>query len=144
MATSKRAARKCFTERVICHSRSALLVSYAKKPVARLGAAPHVNALNPPPGHHVVMDWLKAAYFAPLRLIAAVMRLYVANRRRVAAGLARPWAKSAMTGAIMITAFAWLAIWLFAGEEHRDRLSEAIKNFWSTTRDITAPHSDAQ
>ncbi len=99
--------------------------------------------LTPPPGHYAAMDWLKSAYFAPFRLIAAGMRLYVANRRRVAAVMARPWVKSAMTSAILLTAVAWLAIWLFAGEEHRGRLGEAIRDFWSTTRDVTAPSSEA-
>jgi hypothetical protein len=89
------------------------------------------------------MDWLKSAYFAPLRLIAAVMRIYVANRRRVAALMARSWVKSAMTLAITLTALAWLGIWLFAGEEHRGRLGEAIRDFWSAARDVTAPPSEA-
>lgn len=91
------------------------------------------------------MNWLKELYFAPFRVLAVGVRIYVANRNRLTAFTAQPRVKAVLKGAVVVTALGWLAVWLFAGDEYRGRLTEAVKGLWSDYggKQSTTPGSDA-
>jgi hypothetical protein len=74
-----------------------------------------------------MLEWLRELYATPLRLLAAAMELYVANRNRLKAWLARPRVAAWMRGLVLLTALAWLLIFLFAGDEHGERLDRAFE-----------------
>ena len=73
--------------------------------------------------------WLKVLFGPALALIGFFFRSYRANRDRVAALMARPWAGSLFRNAVLLTVILWLIVWFFAPEESRNRLTEAISEY---------------
>ncbi len=76
------------------------------------------------------LNWLKHAYFAPFRLIAAIVQVYRANRAWLEARLTRKHTALAVNGFILLTVLAWLVIWLAVDDDRRQRLNRAVTGFW--------------
>ena len=74
-----------------------------------------------------MLDWLRELYATPLRMLAAVMETYVANRQRLKTWMAKPRVAMWFRTVVMLTALAWLLIFLFAGDEHGERLDRAFE-----------------
>ena len=78
-----------------------------------------------------LMTWLRAWFAVPLRILAVLVTIFQFNRAWLARILARKSAAGSLKGIIFVTIVVWFAIWLFAGDEHRGRLSQTIQSFWS-------------
>jgi len=78
------------------------------------------------------MNWLSAWFEAPFRLLALLVGVYSANQARVARLMARADARGLWRGAVVVTALAWLGVWLVAGDADRGRLTEAVREMFST------------
>ena len=76
------------------------------------------------------LNWLKHAYFAPFRLIAAIVQVYRANRAWFETRLSRKRMARVVNGFILATVLAWLAIWLAVDDDRRQRLNQAGTGFW--------------
>ena len=73
--------------------------------------------------------WVRVLFGPALGLIGFFFRSYRANRDRVAALMARPWAGALFKNIVVVTVILWLLIWLFAPEESRNQLSEAVSEY---------------
>lgn len=71
--------------------------------------------------------WMKLLFGPSLWLIGLFYRSYTANRDRVARLMARPWVSSLFKAVVVVTFLAWILIWMFASEESRTRLTDAVK-----------------
>jgi hypothetical protein len=78
-----------------------------------------------------MLDWLRELYATPLRLLASLMEIYTANRGRLKAWMAKPRVTRVFRALVLLTALAWLLIFLFAGDEHGERLDQAFKELGS-------------
>lgn len=76
------------------------------------------------------MNFLRAWFEAPFRLLAVLVAIYSANQARVARLMARPAARKLWRGAVIITALVWLGVWLFATEADRSLLGEAMREMF--------------
>lgn len=76
---------------------------------------------------------LKRIYFAPLRLLVRMIGVFTRNRDRVSAFTAREAVAAALKALSLLTLLAWLLIWVLAGEEQRQRLTEAVSDYWAKT-----------
>lgn len=77
------------------------------------------------------MKWLRAYFSVPFKALAIVVRIYQANRGWLEARLARQHAARLVKGFLALTLLVWLAIWLFAGEDSRQALNQALQSLWS-------------
>lgn len=81
------------------------------------------------------MAWLRAYISVPFKALAIVLarfvRIFRFNRAWLEAALARKSAAMAVRGILIITVIAWFLIWLFAGDDYRGNLNEALQSFWS-------------
>ena len=78
-------------------------------------------------------EYLKDMYLAPFRMIMSGMKLFVRNRNRVRDFVRRPVIANILKYGMLLTLFIWLAIALLASDEQKNRLSQAVKELWSTT-----------
>jgi hypothetical protein len=76
-------------------------------------------------------NWLKETYFLPFKLLAKGVALYQINRRFFAEQFAKKRVAALMKFLIVLTFGAWIVVWLFAGEEYRGRLTEAVRSYLS-------------
>lgn len=84
----------------------------------------------------VALNALKEFLLTPFRLIATLMGIYQAVRTWFAARFAEPKVAAVIKGGIVITFFAWVAIWAIAGEKDRNRLTEAVMGLWGRTEKV--------
>ena len=75
------------------------------------------------------MNFLKAWFEAPFRLILLFMRIYQANTARVARLMGQVQARQVLNAAILVTIGLWLVIFVFLGDEHRNELSKAVQEW---------------
>jgi O-antigen/teichoic acid export membrane protein len=61
------------------------------------------------------------------KVIGFFFRTFTRNRKRLKRLKAKETISAAIKGLAVITLIAWIAIWLFASEESRQRLSEEVK-----------------
>ncbi len=76
------------------------------------------------------MNWLRAYFSVPLKVPALLMDIYKSNRAWLDARLARKPAAGWLKGFMLITVVAWFVIWLFAKDEYRERLNQALESLW--------------
>jgi len=79
------------------------------------------------------LEYLKDMYLAPFRAIARLMKLFVRNRNRVHDFVRRPLVAKILKYGMLLTLFIWLAIAMLATDEQKNRLTQAVKEMWSTT-----------
>jgi hypothetical protein len=72
-------------------------------------------------------SWYAFLLGPPFRLIGFFYRAYHLNRGRLAELSSKPWASAGLRKAMVLTLFLWIAIWLLAADEDRNRLTDAIK-----------------
>lgn len=77
------------------------------------------------------MGFLRAWFEAPFKMLAVLVGIYNANQARVARLMARADARGLWRGAVIVTALAWLVVWLVAGDEHGGRLTEAVREMFT-------------
>ena len=65
----------------------------------------------------------------PLRLLAVLMRTFVSNRNRLSYFTARERVAAALKILSVVTICTWLAIWVFASDAQRGRLTETVKAY---------------
>jgi uncharacterized membrane protein (DUF106 family) len=71
--------------------------------------------------------WIKLLFWPWLWIIGFFYRSYTLNRERLARFMARPWVSIAFKGIVVVTFLGWIAIWLLASDENRERLTETVK-----------------
>jgi len=76
--------------------------------------------------------WYAILFGPTFYLIGFFYRTYRSNRERLALLRSRPRVASLIRGALVLTLFLWIAIWLFASEESRNRLTETAKQHFRT------------
>lgn len=76
--------------------------------------------------------WYSVLLGPPFRLIGFFYRSYQSNRQRLASLTSRPRISSALRTVLVLTLFLWIAIWLFASDENRNRLTETAKQHFRT------------
>lgn len=77
------------------------------------------------------MAWLRTVFALPLGALVALIAIYRFNRAWMEKRMAGKSAADSFKGLILVTILVWFAIWLFAADEHRGRLSQAVETFWS-------------
>ncbi len=77
------------------------------------------------------MKWLLAYYSLPFKALAVLVRIYKVNRAWLAARLARKHAALSLKSFLIVTLVAWFAIWLFANDDNRNNLNQALESLWS-------------
>lgn len=82
-------------------------------------------------------EGLKAYFRAPFVMIVWVMETYAKNRARLRTFMKEPRNAKIFKVAVVITALAWLVIALMANEQQGQRLTDAVKNLWSETKDLS-------
>ncbi len=98
----------------------------------RLGTTKQGNMKNK------TLEYLKDMYLMPFRTIASAMRLFVRNRNRMRDFISQPVIAKTLRYGMLLTLFIWLAIALFATDEDKNRLTQAIKEMWSDTTGETS------
>lgn len=83
------------------------------------------------------MSGLKAYFRAPFVMIVWVMETYSKNRERLKAFMAQPRTAKIFKGAIVLTALVWVVIALIANDQQGQRLTDAMKSFWSETQSLS-------
>ncbi|MFV2035592.1 MAG: hypothetical protein ACC631_10900 [Halocynthiibacter sp.] len=91
---------------------------------------------SPPDGKPVRASRQEFSWYAfllgpPFRLIGFFYRTYHVNRGRLAALASKQWISSGLKIATVLTLFVWIAIWLLAGDQSRNRLTDAVKENFS-------------
>lgn len=71
--------------------------------------------------------WYTLLFGPTFILIGFFYRAYNSNRERLASLVSRPRVSSLIRVALVMTVFLWIAIWLFAPDESRNRLTEAAR-----------------
>jgi len=71
--------------------------------------------------------WYTFLVGPPFRLIGFFYRTYHANRTRLAGLASKSWVSSGLRRLMVLTLFLWIAIWLLASDESRNRLTDAVK-----------------
>lgn len=92
-----------------------------------------------------MFTWLRALYATPLRLIATMMDVYAANHNRFKALMIRPKVRVVFRVAAIVTAAAWLLVFLIADDRHGERLTEFFKEFSTpsqTMSELSLPSVD--
>lgn len=78
------------------------------------------------------------AYFrAPFVAIVWVMETYAKNRALLKQFMVRDRVANVFKIAIVVTVLIWLGIALTAKDEDGQRLTDAVKDFWSDTQDLS-------
>lgn len=84
-----------------------------------------------------IPEGLKSYLRAPFAAIVWVMETYSKNRERLRVFMAQPRTARIFKMAIVVTALAWIVIALMANEEQGQRLTDALKGFWSETQSLS-------
>lgn len=74
-----------------------------------------------------IKHWIKILYGPWFKLFGFFYRTYKANRQRITALKQRRYVADVAKTAMVLTLVVWLVIWLFASEESRQQLTEAVK-----------------
>ncbi len=77
------------------------------------------------------MNILKFCFEAPFRLILLAMRMYKTNTARMARLMDHVQARQVFNAAILITVGLWLVIFVFLGDERRNDLSRAVREWFT-------------
>ena len=81
------------------------------------------------------MEWLRAYLSVPFKvlakILATVVRVFRFNRAWLEARLARNSAAGTLKVIILVTVVAWFLIWLFAGDDYRNNLNQALESWFS-------------
>ena len=77
------------------------------------------------------MNWLRAYISVPFKALALLIRIFKFNRGWLEARLARNPVASSIKGIFIVTLLAWFLVWLFAGDEFRGNIGEALQSFRS-------------
>ena len=72
-------------------------------------------------------NWYTFLLGPPFRLIGFFYRTYHLNRGRLAGLKSKSWISSGLRKVMVLTLFIWIAIWLLASDESRNRLTDAVK-----------------
>ncbi len=75
------------------------------------------------------MNIFKVWFEAPFRLILLAMRIYKANTARIARLMGHVEARQVLNAVILITVGLWLVIFVFLGDERRNDLSRAVREW---------------
>jgi len=86
----------------------------------------------PMQANHRELSWYAFLVGPPFRLIGFFYRTYHANRSRLAGFASKSWVSSGLRKVMVLTLFLWIAIWLFASDESRNRLTDAVKQNFGT------------
>ena len=82
-------------------------------------------------------EGLKNYLRTPFVMIVWVMETYAKNRARLKVFMAEPRVAKTFKIAVVATTFVWLAIAFMANPEHGQRLTDAVKNFWTETQNLS-------
>ena len=99
------------------------------EPAETRDAAPDVEAADT---KGTRSGWYDLLFGPPFRLIGFFYRTYHSNRERLALLVSRPRVSSLIRYAFILTLLLWIAIWLFASDENRDRLTETVRQHFRT------------
>ena len=96
-----------------------------------------MNADNPEPDaadgkqtprrHAADPHWYSVLFGPPFKLIGFFYRNYQSNRKRLAQFKSSSGVSSLIKAALVLTLFVWIAIWLLASDESRNRLTETVQ-----------------
>ena len=97
-----------------------------------------MNAEPPDPGHAAhgtekqnrtksEPRWYALLFGPPFKIIGFFYRNYQSNRKRLAEISSGTGVSTLIKSALVLTLFLWIAIWLFASEEYRNRLTDTVK-----------------
>lgn len=89
-----------------------------------------------------LLEWYRGVLLAPLRLLVGVVRTYAANRERVQRLTAGERVARLLKFLCVATLGAWLAIWLLADDEDRERLTRAVKAYLAGEVEHSRPGHD--
>lgn len=78
---------------------------------------------------HTVMDLIKKFYYAPLRMLASLVKTNAANRAKMSEFLTKKRYSNLLTAILIVTMSLWFCVWLFADDADRSRLTELLKGF---------------
>ncbi len=79
-----------------------------------------------------VSNWLKQYFSVPLRLLAALVDFFRANRRRVKTLMARPLLVLISRALVILTVIAWLLVSVFGDGRQGDRLDQWLRDLRQT------------
>jgi len=82
-------------------------------------------------------EGLKSYLRAPFVMIVWVMETYTKNRDHLKAFMAQPRVAKTFKIAVVLTALGWIVVALMANPEQGQRLTDAVKSFWSDTQDLS-------
>lgn len=71
--------------------------------------------------------WYSLLFGPPFKIIGFFYRSFQSNRKRLARLKATSGAASLIKTALVLTLFLWIAVWLLASDESRNRLTETIQ-----------------
>lgn len=77
------------------------------------------------------MTWLRAYLLVPFKVLAVGIRIFKFNRAWIEARLSRKTAANSIKGLFIVTMVAWFVIWLFAKDDLRGNLDQALESAWS-------------
>jgi hypothetical protein len=84
--------------------------------------------------------WYAFLLGPPFRLIGFFYRTYNLNRDCLAVLTSKPWASAGLRKIMVLTLFVWIAIWLLASEDDRNRLTDAVReNFGAAGNQFKVP-----
>lgn len=81
----------------------------------------------------IPLDWLKEYLLVPFKVLAHLIQNFKNTRDWFAERFAAPKIAALIKGGIVLTFFVWIAIWALAGDEDRNRLTDAVKGMWDST-----------
>lgn len=82
---------------------------------------------SPVPNEEPGSGWYAFLFGPPFKLIGFLYRTYHANRDRAAGLTSKPGVSATLKKVAVLTLVLWIAIWLLASEESRNRLTEAVR-----------------
>lgn len=72
-------------------------------------------------------NWVEVLYGPWFKIGGFFYRIYTANRQRAKDIKAVSWIRGSLKMATVLTLVVWILIWIFASEESRQRLTDAVK-----------------
>ena len=83
-------------------------------------------------------NYLKTGYALPFRVFSFFMGHYIRNRNALKVFMAQPRVAATFKGAIVVTVLVWIGIGLFASQDDRTRLTDAVMTLWQDTQSLNA------
>lgn len=71
--------------------------------------------------------WYALLFGPPFKIIGFFYRNYQANRKRLVEFTSGSGVSTLIKAALVLTLFLWIAIWLLASDESRNRLTDTVK-----------------